>query len=88
MTDATAHSAVTDFAAESDGGVRPRVPARALITGGAGFIGCNLADALVRAGAAVTVLDNLDRPGSRANVGLDDVQVAVQPGAEPGDVRA
>ena len=67
MIDASVQSAVTDFV-ESDGGVRPRVPARALITGGAGFIGCNLADALVRAGTAVTVLDNLDRAGSRANV--------------------
>ena len=68
MIDATNQSAVTDVVAEPDGGVRPRVPARALITGGAGFIGCNLAETLVQAGTAVTVLDNLDRSGSRANV--------------------
>jgi CDP-paratose 2-epimerase len=39
-----------------------------LITGGAGFIGCNLADACIRAGDEVTVLDNLSRRGSAANL--------------------
>jgi CDP-paratose 2-epimerase len=41
---------------------------RILITGGAGFIGCNLAGACIRAGHAVTVLDNLSRRGSEANL--------------------
>ncbi|MFQ6013688.1 MAG: NAD-dependent epimerase/dehydratase family protein, partial [Thermoplasmata archaeon] len=33
---------------------------RVLVTGGAGFIGRHLVDALVEAGHAVTILDNLD----------------------------
>ncbi|WP_410216291.1 NAD-dependent epimerase/dehydratase family protein [Paracoccus sp. (in: a-proteobacteria)] len=39
-----------------------------LITGGAGFIGANLADALMRDGQRVTVLDNLSRPGVERNL--------------------
>jgi CDP-paratose 2-epimerase len=39
-----------------------------LITGGAGFIGCNLADACIREGRQVTLLDNLSRRGSSANL--------------------
>lgn len=41
---------------------------RHLITGGAGFIGCNLADALLRDGETVTVLDNLSRPRTDQNL--------------------
>lgn len=41
---------------------------RILITGGAGFIGCNLADACIRAGHNVTIFDNLSRRGSEANL--------------------
>jgi len=41
---------------------------RILITGGAGFIGCNLADACIRAGHQVTLFDNLSRRGSQANL--------------------
>ena len=40
---------------------------RALVTGGAGFIGSNLADALVGRGDAVLVLDDLST-GRRENV--------------------
>src|SRR5512135_947278 len=56
---------------------------RILITGGAGFIGCNLAHACIGAGHRVTLLDNLSRRGSTANLdwlrtlhgsGLDFVQ--------------
>src|SRR5512133_863203 len=41
---------------------------RILITGGAGFIGCNLAEAVIRAGHQVTLFDNLSRRGSDANL--------------------
>ncbi|HEX7972832.1 MAG TPA: SDR family NAD(P)-dependent oxidoreductase [Anaerolineales bacterium] len=39
-----------------------------LITGGAGFIGCNLADTLLENGDRVLVFDNLSRKGSQANL--------------------
>jgi len=39
-----------------------------LITGGCGFIGTNLADALLSNGDAVVILDNLSRVGSRENL--------------------
>jgi CDP-paratose 2-epimerase len=38
-----------------------------LITGGCGFIGCNIADALARRGNRVLVLDLMAREGSREN---------------------
>ena len=41
---------------------------RALITGGAGFIGSNLADRLARAGHTITVYDSLQRPGTERNL--------------------
>jgi CDP-paratose 2-epimerase len=39
-----------------------------LITGGAGFIGCNLADRLASEGENVLVYDSLARPGVEANL--------------------
>ena len=39
-----------------------------LITGGAGFIGCNYAAHLVKAGHTVTIYDNLSRAGSLKNL--------------------
>jgi CDP-paratose 2-epimerase len=39
-----------------------------LVTGGAGFIGCNLANRLAAAGQHVLVLDSLHRPGVEANL--------------------
>jgi len=39
-----------------------------LITGGAGFIGANLAAALLRDGYRVTLYDNLSRPGAAHNL--------------------
>src|SRR5512137_1666279 len=41
---------------------------RILITGGAGFIGCNLAQACIQAGHQVTLFDNLSRRGSQDNL--------------------
>jgi CDP-paratose 2-epimerase len=41
---------------------------RVLITGGAGFIGCNLALDVARRGHQVTVFDNLSRRGSEINL--------------------
>ena len=41
---------------------------RALVTGGAGFIGCNLADRLAAEGAEVIVFDALLRPGVEGNL--------------------
>ena len=59
---------MSDSPADPTGDRPPAVAPRCLITGGAGFIGCNLAEALVRAGSAVTVIDNLGRRGSESNV--------------------
>jgi CDP-paratose 2-epimerase len=41
---------------------------QALITGGAGFIGTNLADRLLSEGESVRVVDNLSRPGVEENL--------------------
>lgn len=54
---------------------------KALVTGGAGFIGSNLADALLAAGHSVRVLDNFST-GSRANVRSAEVELV------EGDLRS
>jgi CDP-paratose 2-epimerase len=41
---------------------------RYLITGGCGFLGCNLAHEALRCGAAVTLIDNLSRIGAAENL--------------------
>jgi CDP-paratose 2-epimerase len=46
----------------------PRLDVPALITGGAGFIGTNLAERLLGMGKPVILLDNLSRPGVEHNV--------------------
>ncbi len=49
-------------------GNRSEDPRPILITGGAGFIGCNLAARLCAAGESVLVFDNLSRPGVGRNL--------------------
>lgn len=53
----------------------PRPPLRdgvderpVVITGGAGFVGCNLAARLLSGGRPVVIFDNISRPGVRGNV--------------------
>lgn len=62
---------------------------QALVTGGAGFIGCNLTAALVRGGHHVAVVDNLSRRGSIRNLQalLDDPETAERVSFHPVDVR-
>ena len=55
---------------------------RALITGGAGFIGSHLADALIARGDAVTILDNMST-GSAANIAHLEGKITVH----NGDIR-
>jgi UDP-glucose 4-epimerase len=57
-------------------------PMRAFITGGAGFIGSHLADALIARGDEVTILDNMST-GSRANIAHLEGKVSVI----EGDIR-
>lgn len=64
---------------------RGHAPTRSpvVITGGCGFLGCHLADALARRGDNVLVVDNLSRAGSEENAAwlLDrhDGRVTIQP---------
>lgn len=41
---------------------------KALVTGGAGFIGCNVSRRLLEDGWKVTIFDNLSRPGTASNL--------------------
>jgi CDP-paratose 2-epimerase len=65
-----------------------------VITGGAGFIGTNMADRLLRQGEVVVVLDDLSRPGVDANrrwledVHGDAVRLHVGDVRDPDAVRA
>ena len=60
---------------------------RILLTGGAGFIGCNLAEACIRAGHQVTLFDNLSRRGSRANLDWLRASFGDDFGFIQGDIR-
>ena len=64
--------AVRDCVAGLDREPRPARAAAGtrLITGGAGFIGTNLADRLLADGRRVLVFDNLSRPGVEQNLAL------------------
>jgi CDP-paratose 2-epimerase len=59
---------IRDTDGRGDSG-RTRPPERrALITGGAGFVGVNVADHLIKGGWAIALLDNLARPGTERNL--------------------
>lgn len=60
---------------------------RILITGGAGFIGCNLAAACIRAGHQITIFDNLSRRGSSANLAWLKGQFGDSFTIDLGDIR-
>src|SRR4051812_24109226 len=59
----------------------------ALITGGAGFIGTNLADRLLSAGRRVVVFDNLARPGVEENIRWLRAKHPQRLHVEIGDIR-
>ena len=60
---------------------------RILITGGAGFIGSNLAAHFTRAGHAVTIFDNFSRRGADSNRAWLESSLAAGPAVIRGDVR-
>jgi CDP-paratose 2-epimerase len=66
---------------------RTRGDLRCLVTGGAGFLGSNLADALLGDGVQVTVLDNLSRLGAELNLDWLRTQHGDQLTFVAGDIR-
>jgi CDP-paratose 2-epimerase len=58
-----------------------------LITGGAGFLGTNMADRLLRDGGRVVVLDDLSRPGVAGNLRWLESTHGERLSVEVGDVR-
>jgi nucleoside-diphosphate-sugar epimerase len=57
---------------------------RTLVTGGAGFIGSHLVDALLERGDEVVVLDDLERLGRVG--GSSDFKPRIEP-ARPGEIQ-
>ncbi len=56
----------------------PTIPGRVLLTGGAGFIGSHLAEALLRRGKELTIVDNLDEfyPPAWKRANLEEIRRA------------
>ena len=71
--------------------VRPASRRPVLITGGAGFVGTNLAHRLLRGGRPVRIYDNLSRPGAEHNLrwlrGVHGSRVQVEQGDVQSTVR-
>jgi CDP-paratose 2-epimerase len=59
----------------------------ALITGGSGFIGTNMADRLLREGRRVVILDDLSRPGVTTNLRWLQKEHGSRLKVEAGDIR-
>ena len=72
---------------ESPGGTGLQPARPALIIGGAGFIGSNLADRIARSGGEVVVLDDLSRPGVEQNAAWLSARHPRLVSIEVGDVR-
>jgi CDP-paratose 2-epimerase len=68
--------------------VRPPRRNPVLITGGAGFIGTNLAHRLARVGRQVRIFDNLSRPGAEQNARWLRAAHGSRVQIERGDVRS
>lgn len=60
---------------------------RILVTGGCGFVGCNIADALARRGDDVLILDSFARSGSRENAEWLSKRHPERITIETGDIR-
>ncbi len=58
----------TDTAGPPATGGAPATGGPVLVTGGAGFVGCNLAASFLQAGVPVRILDDLSRPGVEMNL--------------------
>jgi CDP-paratose 2-epimerase len=65
----------------------PKSGGTTLITGGAGFIGSNVADRLLREGARVRVVDDLSRPGVESNLAWLENRHRESLEVEVGDLR-
>jgi CDP-paratose 2-epimerase len=74
---------MVEFATHDEDDASPRM----LVTGGAGFIGTHLVERLASDERAVTVLDNLSRPGSEQRLRALKLRFGDLVRAEVGDVR-
>ena len=73
--------------AEIVGSARDGWPERVLVTGGAGFIGANVVRRLISSGVAVSLFDNLSRPGVTANLTTLQDEFGLDLQTTIGDIR-